>query len=56
MNTKEALCRIGDKIETDAHAYRIALEQGAIVQIEEPTDDGVIVVRMEKKCRSFQRT
>lgn len=49
MDVKEALCRIGDRIETDAYMYRIALDQGAIVEIEEPVDDGVIVVRIEKR-------
>lgn len=47
--TVEALCTIGDKIEMNSRMYRVAVEQGAIIEIEEPVDDGVIVVRIEKR-------
>lgn len=49
MNTKEVLCTIGDKIETDADNYRNVIESGGAVMIREKTDDGVVVVTIYKE-------
>ena len=49
VNTKEALCTIGDKIESNADSYRQMLEQNTEVHLIEKTDDGQTIEVTIKK-------
>lgn len=49
MNTKEALCRIGDKIESDADNYRNMIEHGTVITITEKVDNGTVIVTVRKE-------
>ena len=49
MNTKEALCTVGDKIECNADSYRQLLEQNTEVTLVEKTDSGTIIVTIKKE-------
>lgn len=49
MDTREALCTIGDRIETDSLLYRNMLECGSTIHIQEKTDDGVVEVTIRKE-------
>lgn len=50
MTTKEVLCELGDKIESNADSYRNLLENGAEVTLMEKTDDGKVVVTIRKEA------
>jgi len=50
MDTKEAICMLGDKIEMNAAEYRNMVEQDIEVKLEEKlSDDTTIEVIIRKK-------
>ena len=49
MDTREAICVLGDKIEMNAAEYRIIIEQGHDVVLREKTKDGDTIEAVIRK-------